>query len=144
MRLRGTVLVVIVAVTAVCAVTSAVTAGAATVSPPVIKESFTPLKCVHDQTTLGIEGCTEQKILKSDASLDSLNAKIFARLTASGKKDFITGHNAWFTYRTAYCQSESDVFQGGTLAGIVDADCVANVNVAHVKELKDFWSSLNE
>jgi uncharacterized protein YecT (DUF1311 family) len=128
----------------VFAVATTASASAATLKPPVIKEVFTPLKCTHDETTLGIEGCAEQQLLKSDKTIDSLNAKIFTKLSTGGKKDFINGHDAWLKYRTAYCLSESDVYQGGTEAGVVDAQCAANISRVHVKELQDFLSSLNQ
>jgi uncharacterized protein YecT (DUF1311 family) len=134
----------LVGVAAVFAMTTTATAGAATLKPPVIKEVFTPLKCTHGETTLGMEGCAEQQILKSDKTIDSLNAKIFAKLSSSGKRDFIRGHNAWLKYRATYCLSESDVFQGGTEAAVIDARCVVNVSRVHVNELHDFLSSLNE
>jgi uncharacterized protein YecT (DUF1311 family) len=143
MQTRNRIVAVIGAVGVVLAMTAAST-SAATLRPPVIKEVFTPLKCTHDKTTLGIEGCAEHQILRSDKSIDSLNAKIFTKLSTSGKKDFVNGHNAWLKYRTAYCLSESDVYQGGTQAGVVDAQCVTNVNAAHVKELAGFLSSLNQ
>jgi uncharacterized protein YecT (DUF1311 family) len=143
MQTRNRVLA-LVGVAAVFAMTTTATAGAATLKPPVIKEVFTPLKCTHDQTTLGMEGCAEQQILKSDKTIDSLNAKIFGKLSSTGKRDFIDGHNAWLKYRTAYCLSESDVFQGGTEAGVIDARCGVSVSRVHVKELQDFLSSLND
>jgi uncharacterized protein YecT (DUF1311 family) len=141
MQTRNRALAVLAAVLAATA--TAASAGAATLNPPVIKEVFTPLKCTHDQTTLGSEGCAEQQILKSDRTIDSLNAKIFTKLSTSAKKDFINGHNAWLKYRAAYCLSESDLYQGGTEAGVVDAECTANISAVHVKELHDFLSSLN-
>jgi opacity protein-like surface antigen len=69
--------------------------------------------------------------------------KEVTKLNTSGKKDFISGHNAWFRYRTAYCLSESDVYQGGIEAAVVEAQCVANINSEHVKELRGFLSSLD-
>jgi uncharacterized protein YecT (DUF1311 family) len=143
MRIRNRVLANVGVVAVVLAISTA-TAGASSLKPPVVKEVFTTLKCIHDGTTLGTEGCSEQQILKSDKTIDSLNEKIFAKLSTSGKKDFITGHNAWLKYRAAYCLSESDVYQGGTAAGIIDAQCTANINGVHVKELQDFLSSLDE
>jgi uncharacterized protein YecT (DUF1311 family) len=144
MQTRNRILALVGVVAVVFAITSTAGAGAATLKPPVIKEVFTPLKCTHDETTLGVEGCAEQQILKSDKTIDSLNAKIFAKLSTGGKKDFINGHDAWLKYRTAYCLSESDVYQGGTEAGVIDAQCAANISRAHAKELQDFLSSLNQ
>jgi uncharacterized protein YecT (DUF1311 family) len=144
MQTRKRVLAIAVGVAAGFAMATVASAGAATLKPPVIKELFTPLKCTHDQTTLGMQGCAEQQILKSDTTIDSLNAKIFTKLSTSGKTDFINGHNAWFKYRTAYCLSESDIYQDGSEAGVVYAQCAANINAAHIKELQGFLSSLNQ
>ena len=145
MQTRNRVLAGIGLVGAVLVMAAVASAGAATtLKPPVVKEVFTPQKCNQGQTTLGTEGCAEQQILKSDKTIDSLNAKIFTKLSTSGKKDFITGHDAWLKYRAAYCLSESDVYQGGTAAGIIDAQCTANISAVHVKELQDFLASLNE
>ena len=115
---------------------------AAAPAPPVMHESFTPLGCSGspgNRTTLQEEGCAEQSILASDKRIDALNRQIFARLgTSSAKRDFVAGHSAWLTYRHRYCLSESDVFQGGTEAGVLDADCTADLNTAHVADLRRF------
>jgi uncharacterized protein YecT (DUF1311 family) len=144
MHTRNRVPAIVGVAAAVLAMTAAASAGAATLQPPVIKEVFTPLKCTHDQTTLGMEGCAEQQILKSDKTIDSLNAKIFDGLSTSGKRDFISGNDAWLKYRAAYCLSETDVYQGGTLGGVIYALCAANINTAHVKELQNFLATLNQ
>ena len=115
---------------------------AAKLSPPTIHESFTPLPCTGapaQRTTLQMEGCAEQHILASDKQIDSLNRSIFGKLFyAAARRRFIAGHNAWLAYRHAYCLSASDVYEGGTEAGVVFADCVASVNSQHVKNLKGF------
>lgn len=121
-------------------------ARAAKLSPPVIHEPFTPLPCTGapgHRTTLQMESCAEQRILASDSKIDALNSAIFGKLfDAAARRRFIAGHNAWLTYRHAYCLSASDVFEGGTGAGVVYADCVAGVNSEHVKDLKAFRAAL--
>jgi uncharacterized protein YecT (DUF1311 family) len=95
------------------------------------------------RSTLQEEGCAEQQILHSDKQIDSLNQKIFSALhTTSARRDLIAGHRAWLSYRKSYCLSVSDVFQGGTLAGVVDADCAATVDGQHVSNLKTFLKDL--
>jgi hypothetical protein len=50
-------------------------------SPPVIQESFTALRCdgaPGHRSTVGVEGCAEQQILRSDRTIDALNESIFA------------------------------------------------------------------
>jgi uncharacterized protein YecT (DUF1311 family) len=124
----------------------ALTGHAAKLAPPVIHEPFTPMPCSGkpgNRSTLQEEGCAEQQILHSDKQIDALNQKIFNALhTTSARRDLVTGHRAWLTYRKSYCLSVSDVFQGGTLATVVDADCVATVNGQHVANLRTFLKDL--
>jgi uncharacterized protein YecT (DUF1311 family) len=119
---------------------------AAKLAPPVIHERFTPMPCSGkpgNRSTLQEEGCAEQQILHSDKQIDALNQKIFSALhTTSARRDLIAGHRAWLSYRKGYCLSVSDVFQGGTLAGVVDADCIATVNGQHVSNLRTFLKDL--
>jgi uncharacterized protein YecT (DUF1311 family) len=145
MRIRLSVPLALAAMTVLLVASAPATATsphAAKLSPPVIHESFTPLPCTGapaDRTTLQMEGCAEQQILASDKQIDSLNRSLFGRLfDNAARRRFIAGHNAWLAYRHAYCLSESDVFEGGTEAGVVFADCVAGVNSQHVKDLKRF------
>jgi len=120
-------------------------AGPAGLSPPVIHESFTPLPCTGTpghRTTLQLEGCAERQILSSDREIDALNKAVFGKLfDAAARRRFIDGHNAWLDYRHAYCLSASDVFEGGTEAGVVGATCTATVNAQHVKNLKAFLAN---
>lgn len=119
----------------------ALSAGTVTLSPPVIHESFTVLPCAgvpKDRSTLEEEGCAEHQILRTDSRIDTLNSTIFANLADPARRQFIAGHQAWLAYRHAYCLSMSLIFEGGTEAGVVDADCVASVNGEHIKDLKEF------
>ncbi len=142
---------VLAATAAALALAASASAGASAghatrLSPPVVRESFTPMPCSGSpgkRSTLQEEGCAEQQILHSDKQIDSLNQKIFNDLhTTSARRDLIASHRAWLTYRKAYCLSVSDVFQGGTAAGVVAADCVATVNGQHVSNLKTFLKDL--
>jgi uncharacterized protein YecT (DUF1311 family) len=136
---------------ATAAVAAASPAGAprshtAKLAPPVIHEPFTTLPCTgapNNRTTLQQEGCAEQQILRSDKTIDGLNRAIFRRLFDNrARRDLIAGHKAWLSYRHAFCQSESDVFEGGTEAGVLFAICEASVNTEHVKDLKTFLADL--
>jgi uncharacterized protein YecT (DUF1311 family) len=148
---RFSSIVAVAASSATVALAAAASAGASgahatRLAPPVIRESFTPLPCGGSpghRSTLQMEGCAEQEILRSDTQIDALNKKIFGALpTGSARRDLIAGHRAWLAYRRAYCLSVSDVFQGGTAAGAVAADCTASVNAQHVSNLKAFLKDL--
>ena len=149
MRTRSSLLLGLASAVVLIATSAAADAAAspgqarvAKLSPPVIRDPFTPLPCTGapgHRTTLQMEGCAEKQILASDKRIDALNEAIFGRLSDSAaRRRFIAGHNAWLAYRHAYCLSASDVFEGGTEAGVVDAACTAVVNSQHVKNLKAF------
>jgi uncharacterized protein YecT (DUF1311 family) len=141
----------VVTAAATIALVAAASAGAAAahaakLAPPVIKESFSPLPCTGSpghRSTLQLEGCSEHQILRSDRQIDALNKTIFGKLPSnSARRDLIAGHKAWLAYRKAYCLSVSDVFAGGTVAGVVAADCTASVNSQHLANLKTFLKDL--
>jgi uncharacterized protein YecT (DUF1311 family) len=113
---------------------------------PVIHEPFTTMPCTGKpghRNTLQLEACSEQQILRSDKQIDALNKKIFTALPSnSARRDLISGHKAWLAYRKSYCLSASDAFQGGTLAGVVDANCFVTINGQHVTNLGSFLKEL--
>ncbi len=146
-------IVALAAVAAALGLASGAPAGAsrartAALSPPTIHEPFTALPCTgapKNRSTAQDVGCAEQAILKSDKKIDTLNALIFAKLEDNAaRRDFTAGHNAWVKYRRAYCLSESDVFQGGTEATVLAADCEADLNTEHIKDLDAFLRDLSE
>lgn len=113
---------------------------------PVIQERFTTLPCAGTparRTMLELEGCAEHQVLASDAQIDSLNNRIYARLgTARARHDFVSGHNAWMSYRHAYCLSVADANAGGTLAPLDYITCVASLDASHVRRLDSFVGAL--
>ena len=123
-------------------------ARAAKLAPVVIHEKFTPLPCSGapgQRTTLQMEGCAEKQILKSDNQINLLAAQIFPILPSDrARRDFNAAQRAWLSYRKADCFSMSDVFEGGTEAGVVDAQCVASRNSQRLKDLRTFHRNLTQ
>jgi uncharacterized protein YecT (DUF1311 family) len=114
---------------------AAVLAGTA-LKPPVIHEVFTPQPCpMHPVSTLDLEGCAEQSILKTDRTINADVKAIFALLAPPARGGFVSGERAWLRYRTLSCQADASKYARGTLAGVVEANCAAARNRAHVKDL---------
>ena len=109
-------------------------------APPVITERFTLMPCpASPKSTLDFEGCAEHRILKSDRAINAVARKIFRQLaTTTARARFVRAERAWLTYRRAACQSNADLFEGGSAAGIVFAECVAAKNGAHLRDLRVF------
>lgn len=112
--------------------------------PPVISEHFTLLPCpAKPKTTLAFEGCAAHRIVRSDKAINQRVKVIFSLLkgvTAQGS--FIRGERAWLTYRRAVCESRADVYEGGSAAPLVFAECVADKNAVHLKDLRAFKREL--
>jgi uncharacterized protein YecT (DUF1311 family) len=119
-------------------------AAAAPPGPPQIRESLTPLPCPRrPKTTLQLLACAGQQILRSDAEINKRAQAIWTLLkTAVPRAHFTAAEKAWLAYRAANCRSRADVFAGGTLAKVEYANCVADVNHAHVRELQVFQAAL--
>jgi uncharacterized protein YecT (DUF1311 family) len=124
----------------------AINAHGTALQPPLIHESFTPLPCggtPTNRTTVQQEGCAEQQILRTDKTINSLNKVIFARLRDNpARRRFIAAHKVWLAYRRAYCLSLSDVFEGGSQAPVLDAQCTGRLNGQHIKDLGQFASDV--
>jgi uncharacterized protein YecT (DUF1311 family) len=116
--------------------------------PVLIRETFTPLTCsgaAGHQTTLQMEGCLEKQILKSDTQINRLAAQIFPILVNDrARRDFNAAQRAWLSYRKADCLSMSNVFEGGTAAGVVDTQCQSSRNNRRINDLRAFRRSLSQ
>jgi uncharacterized protein YecT (DUF1311 family) len=107
---------------------------------PVLKEKFTLLSC-NKNTTIGLEGCAEHRIIALDKRINSLRHHVFLLLNHQAGRDFILAENDWFTYRQAMCTSESDINAGGSLEPVDFAQCLVRLDAQHVNELTTMKSS---
>jgi uncharacterized protein YecT (DUF1311 family) len=107
---------------------------------PVLKENFTLLSC-NKNTTIGMEGCAEHRIVTLDKRINTLRHDVFHLLDHHAGRDFILAENDWFTYRQALCTSESDVNEGGSLEPVDFAQCLVRLDAQHVSELTALKSS---
>jgi uncharacterized protein YecT (DUF1311 family) len=121
--------------------------AAAKLAPPRIHEIFTPLPCngrAGHRNTLQQLGCAEQSILRTDRQLGSVANDLFSRLPdGPARRRFVLGVRAWLSYRNADCASRSDVFEGGTRAPVLAAQCMAARDKTRLSDLRAFASALN-
>lgn len=112
--------------------------------PPEISETFTLLPCPPKPgTTLDLEGCAEHKIVSSDMAIDRRVSVIFSLLRSHvARIRFVRAERTWLANRRTSCESRSDVFEGGSAAGVVFAECEAEQNLAHLEDLRLFERDL--
>ena len=109
-----------------------------------IRELFTPLPCPADpQTTLGLEGCAEKAILRTDRAIDSQVKVVFGLLgSKSARLSFVTGEESWVRYRDASCTAEVSNYAGGSIEPVVYGDCIAARNETHLTDLTGMRKAL--
>jgi uncharacterized protein YecT (DUF1311 family) len=119
-------------------------ASAATLTPPVITEPFTPLPC-HRGTTLGLQGCAEGQLLSADRRINE-QVKLLVEViaTAHQKRSFVAVEKEWLRYRTADCSTVSALFQGGTIAPVEYALCEVRDDEARSTDLHSYFGLLEE
>jgi uncharacterized protein YecT (DUF1311 family) len=113
----------------------------------VIAEQFTLLPCPGKaKTTVELEGCAEHRILRLDKAINQQVRVIFSllrsRRSTAATARFVRGEHAWLTYRRSVCGSRTDVYEGGSAAGVLFAECVADNNAAHLTGLRAFRREL--
>lgn len=105
-----------------------------TTDPPTVTEEFTPLPC-DPNTTVGMEGCAEHRILRADAVVDRRVRLLWDKATPDGQVHLAAAQSAWQDYRKAACVSESDAFAGGTLAPVAAGQCELRLTLERAAEL---------
>jgi len=112
--------------------------------PPVIVEPFTLLAC-NGETTLGMEGCLEHRIVALDHRIDADVALLFRLLPTDGaRRRLVAAQEAWVSYRLADCRSQADANAGGTLAGVDAAACELRDSTARRSDLLAFDRNLEQ
>ena len=117
--------------------------GSHPLRPPTITETFTRLPCHRaGMSTLNAEGCAEAQIVSSDRAIDAEAALVFTRLPKSARKGFVQSERSWLDYRRASCTAEAARYAGGTLEPIAFAQCVAERNTRHLRDLLSMRAAL--
>jgi len=123
---------------------SALMQAVATLKPPMVAEAFHAVQACNKSNTLGLEACGEQLVLAADKQLNADVTAIFGLLSIRGREDFIVAQKNWLSYRNADCQSQSDVYLGGTAQGVSYVYCLNTDDSLRRQALKSLFSSLTQ
>jgi uncharacterized protein YecT (DUF1311 family) len=115
-----------------------------TASPPVITEDFKPILACNQSTTVGMEGCGEHKVLAADKLLNADVKVVFSLTSGTGRRDLVAAQTHWLAYRNSDCQSQSDVYSGGTEQPVAYVYCLAADDSARRQDLKGFFKVLTQ
>ena len=125
------------ALAALAVVVLAMPAATAALTPPVIREPWTPLPCpAHPKSTIEIEGCLEKAIVQSDRRIDKRVGRIFTLLPhRADRVAFIQGERAWLRYRRRSCSAEASIYRGGSGEPVAFLSCEKRRNARHIADL---------
>lgn len=106
---------------------------------PRIHEGFTLLPCPRSiaqrGTTLGIEGCQEHRIVRTDAAIRVRELAAVALLGGVARREFALAERDWLAYRHASCEALASKYSGGSEAPVAFGGCIATANRAHLGSL---------
>ena len=92
-----------------------------------------------DGTTAGMINCAVEETARWDKRLNAAYQRLMASkdLTPATKSLLRTAQRSWVPYRAAKCAADGELeAQGGTMAGIVSANCELNETASRATELE--------
>jgi uncharacterized protein YecT (DUF1311 family) len=113
-------------------------------SPPVITEDFNPTLACNHNTTVGMEGCGEHKVLSADRLLNADVRVVFNLTSGTARQDLVVAQKRWLAYRRSDCQSQADAYSGGTEQPVAYVYCLAADDSARRQDLRGFFKELTQ
>lgn len=88
------------------------------------------------ETTFEMRQCAGKRYKQADEELNKVYQRLMSKLSADEKTSLKTAQQAWLKYRDTNCDFESFMYRGGTMAPLVEAECMVAMTNSRTKELK--------
>jgi uncharacterized protein YecT (DUF1311 family) len=128
--------------------TALLAAGATAATPrlPQIKVSIAAPRCAKKPTTTAqLMACATRRVVRSSMEINKRARRIWGLLkTAAPRTRFANAERAWFAYRGTTCKSRSDALKAGSRLSLRNAECIADLNRVHARELGLFEAALRK
>lgn len=98
--------------------------------------------CNNPQTQSEMNACAGIAYRNADRRLNQLYQQLLPNLSASRRQQLVTAQQAWIRFRDASCTFERSGFEGGSMAPMVQANCLARVTEQRVKDLQNYLQEL--
>lgn len=99
--------------------------------------------CNNPQTQAEMNACAGIAYRNADRRLNQVYQQLIPKLSASRRQQLATAQQAWIRYRDASCNFERSEFEGGTMAPMIQARCLARVTEQRTKDLQQYLESAN-
>lgn len=106
------------------------------ISEPCMKE-------LGGDSTLGMRMCLDRETKVWDALLNQEYQALISHLEGNGLKKVKAAQRAWIAGRDADCEVPYGLFEGGTIAGPMAAQCMLDATADRVLQLKA-WREMTE
>jgi len=93
-------------------------------------------ECATVKTTWEILDCEGWRLKKATQALTKLIKQLDLNLRAPQRKALEKANAAWASYRQAHCTAVSLLYEGGTLENVELANCMSDITIARVEELR--------
>jgi uncharacterized protein YecT (DUF1311 family) len=90
------------------------------------------------ETTVGMVQCADRETKIWDDLLNGEYQRLLGVLDGKAAASVRTAQRAWITLRDADCQVPYDLFEGGTMAQPIAANCVLNHTAQRTLQLRDW------
>jgi uncharacterized protein YecT (DUF1311 family) len=114
----------------------------AATGPPTLPSEAAPnslasFRCPNNPgTTLDIEVCQAQQLLRYGRSFNRQAAILWSLLDTRGRRAFTRAHNGWLVYRDQECDARARSAVGGTARGVIYGQCLNALTAARIREVK--------
>ena len=98
--------------------------------------------CSNPQTQGEMNACAGIAYRNADRRLNQVYQQLLPKLSAARRQQLVTAQQAWIRFRDASCTFERSGFEGGTMAPMVQSNCLARVTEQRVKDLQNSLQEL--
>ncbi len=99
--------------------------------------------CNNPQTQSEMNVCAGIAYRNADRRLNQVYQQLLPKLPASRRQQLVTAQQAWIRYRDASCNFERSEVEGGSMAPMVQASCLARLTEQRTKDLQQYLESTN-
>ena len=108
--------------------------------------------CTNSTNNAALNGCLSSELVKTDADYKTFARAVGALMrldpgagppaATPGPIPFDTAEASWLAYRNQTCDVVYKRYQGGTMSGPIQAQCVLALTVDHMRELRLVYTDL--
>lgn len=92
--------------------------------------------CGQMATQIDMNQCAAENYSLSDKRLNQVYQEVRQNLDAAAKAQLTRAEERWIVFRDAQCTFESDRFEGGSIAPLIQASCMEQITDNRIAELQ--------